>query len=74
MAILICGALARFVVGKGASDLSPAPGNEIHNVAVSLAVTGRFANPFGYPSYFSAVLETLVGGRRVKSCARNPRP
>jgi hypothetical protein len=50
MAILICGALARFVVGKGASDLSPAPGNEIHNVAVSLAVTGRFANPFGYPS------------------------
>jgi hypothetical protein len=50
IAMLICGALARFVVGNGVTDLSPAPGNEIHNVAVSLATTGRFADPFGYPS------------------------
>ena len=49
ISILICGALARFVVGNSANNLSPFPG-ESHYVAVSLATTGRFADPFGYPS------------------------
>ena len=49
ISMLICGALARFVVGRGTNDLSHFP-SESHNVAVSLATTGRFADPFGYPS------------------------
>jgi hypothetical protein len=47
--MLICGALARFVVGNSANSFAPIRG-ESHNVAVSLAATGRFADPFGYPS------------------------
>ncbi len=47
--MLICGALARFVIGRGTNNLSHFP-SESHNVAVSLATTGRFADPFGYPS------------------------
>ena len=46
---LICGVFARFGVGNSANDFSPLLG-ESHNVAVSLATTGRFADPFGYPS------------------------
>ena len=49
ISMLICGALARFVVGNSANDYSPLLG-ESHNVAVSLSTTGRFADPFGYPS------------------------
>ena len=49
IALLICGALARFLVGNSANNLSPLRG-ESHNVAISLATTGRFADPFGYPS------------------------
>jgi hypothetical protein len=60
ISILICGALARFVVGNGATDLSPAPLNEMHNVAVSLATTGRFADPFSYPSGPTAHLGMLT--------------
>jgi hypothetical protein len=51
IAMLICGALARFVVGSGANKLSHTHfRGEAYNVAVSLATTGRFADPFGYPS------------------------
>src|SRR5277367_5967377 len=49
LSILICGAFARFLIGRGSNDLSHFPG-ESHNVAVSLATTGRFADPFGYSS------------------------
>ena len=49
ISLLICGALARFVVGSGTNNFSPFP-SESHDVAVSLATTGRFADPFGYPS------------------------
>ena len=49
IAMLICGALARFLVGNSANSFTPIRG-ESHNVAVSLATTGRFADPFGYPS------------------------
>jgi hypothetical protein len=48
ISILICGALARFVAGNSANSLSPSR-DESHNVAVSLAATGRFADPFGDP-------------------------
>ena len=47
--MLICGALARFAVGNSANSFVPIRG-ESHNIAVSLATTGRFADPFGYPS------------------------
>jgi hypothetical protein len=47
---LICGALARFIVGNSANNFSPLLGVEAHYVAVSLATTGRFADPFGYSS------------------------
>ena len=47
--MLICGALARFLVGRSEYKLSPFP-SESHYLAVSLAATGRFADPFGYPS------------------------
>jgi hypothetical protein len=47
---LICGAFARFIVGNSANDFAPLLGVESHYVAVSLATTGRFADPFGYPS------------------------
>jgi hypothetical protein len=49
IALLICGALARFVVGKREYNLSPFL-SESHYVALSLATTGRFADPFRYPS------------------------
>lgn len=57
--MLICGTLARFVVGNSANSFSPIRG-ESHNVAVSLATTGRFADPFGYPSGPTAHLGMLT--------------
>jgi hypothetical protein len=47
--MLICGGLARLVVEVRANTL-PAIHTESYYVAVSLAATGRFADPFGYPS------------------------
>jgi hypothetical protein len=49
ISILICGALARFAVEARAHTLFPYH-TESHYIAVSLATTGRFADPFGYPS------------------------
>jgi hypothetical protein len=47
IALLICGALVRLVVPSGIT----APYRfEVFNVAASLVTTGRFADPFGYPS------------------------
>jgi hypothetical protein len=59
IAILICGALARFVVEVHANTLV-APHTESHYVAVSLATTGRFADPFGYPSGATAHIGMLT--------------
>jgi hypothetical protein len=56
---LICGALARLVVGNSAKDLSGSA-NEAHSVAMSLATTGRFADPFGYPSGPTAHVSMLT--------------
>ena len=49
ISILICGTLARFVSEISPKTLVPFD-TESHNVAVSLAATGRFADAFGYPS------------------------
>ena len=49
VAMLICGALARFAVEVRANTLFPYH-TESYYIAVSLATTGRFADPFGYPS------------------------
>jgi hypothetical protein len=48
MAILICGATARFLAEVRANTLVSLH-TESYHVAVSLAATGRFADPFGYP-------------------------
>jgi hypothetical protein len=48
IAILICGALARFVAEVRANTLASFH-TESYHVAMSLAATGRFADPFGYP-------------------------
>jgi hypothetical protein len=48
IAILICGALARCVAEVRANTLASFD-TESHHVAVSLAATGRFADPFGDP-------------------------
>jgi hypothetical protein len=48
IAILICGALARFVAEVRANTLASFH-TESYHVAVSLAATGRFADPFGDP-------------------------
>ena len=47
IALLICGALVRLVVPSGTTTPYPF---EVYNVAASLVTTGRFADPFGYPS------------------------
>ncbi|HEY1782601.1 MAG TPA: hypothetical protein VGG79_19580 [Roseiarcus sp.] len=47
--MLICGVWARFVDLSSASNWS-AYHTESYHVAMSLASTGRFADPFGYPS------------------------
>jgi hypothetical protein len=60
MAILICGALARFVGEISPKTLVPFD-TESHNVAVSLAATGRFADPFGYPIRYSSGPTAHVG-------------
>ena len=48
IAILACGAVERFVWAM-VRHIAPVSG-ESHNIAVSLARTGKFANPFGFPS------------------------
>jgi hypothetical protein len=48
IAVLICGALARFVAEVRANTLASFD-TESYHVAVSLAATGRFADPFGDP-------------------------
>jgi hypothetical protein len=58
IAILICGALARLILE---AHYSTTPGLvESHYVAASLATTGRFADPFGYPSGPTAHLGMLT--------------
>ena len=47
IALLICGALGRLVVPSGTTTPFRF---ESYNVAASLVTTGRFADPFGYPS------------------------
>jgi hypothetical protein len=47
LALLICGALVRLVVPNGTTTPYRF---ELYNVAASLVTTGRFADPFGYPS------------------------
>ena len=59
IAMLSCGALARFVGEVRANTLS-AFHTESYYVAVSLAATGRFADPFGYPSGPTAHLGMLT--------------
>lgn len=49
IAMLFCGASARFVVEVSANTLFPYY-TESYYTAISLATTGRFADPFGYPS------------------------
>ena len=45
--LLVCGALGRLVLPSGTTSPSRF---ESFNVAASLVTTGRFADPFGYPS------------------------
>jgi hypothetical protein len=47
MALLVCGALGRLVLSTGATTPFRF---ESYYVAASLVTTGRFADPFGYPS------------------------
>ncbi len=47
--MLICGTLARSLDMSSGNNWSPIH-TESYNVAKSLAATGRFADPFGYPS------------------------
>ena len=59
ISILICGTLARFVSEISPKTLVPFD-TESYNVAVSLAATGRFADPFVYPSGPTAHLGMLT--------------
>jgi hypothetical protein len=57
IALLILGALERLVVTSG----SATPYRfEVYNVAASLVTTGRFADPFGYPSGLTAHVGMLT--------------
>jgi hypothetical protein len=47
IALLVCGALGRLVLPSG---ITTPFRFESYNVAASLVTTGRFADPFGYPS------------------------
>ena len=58
-AILAVGALARLVWTSSASQLRPVT-TESHNVAVALAKTGRFADPFANGGGFTAHLSMLT--------------
>ena len=57
VALLICGALERLVVP---SNLTTPYRFEVFNVAASLVTTGRFADPFGYPSGATAHVGMLT--------------
>ncbi|HEX9169028.1 MAG TPA: hypothetical protein VF886_08905 [Roseiarcus sp.] len=57
IAILICGALGRLVVTSGVTTPYRF---EVYNVEASLVTTGRFADPFGYPSGPTAHLGMLT--------------
>ena len=57
IALLICGALERLVVP---SNLTTPYRFEVYNVAASLVTTGRFADPFGYPSGATAHVGMLT--------------
>jgi hypothetical protein len=60
VAMLICGALARFAVEVRANTLAPFH-TESYYIAVSLATTGRFADPFGHPIRYPSGPTAHVG-------------